>query len=103
MCIRDRAVGVPHDVKGEEVVVFVVLHDADAASDDLRAELLDAVAAALGKPLRPREVRFTAAIPKTRNAKVLRRLIRQAYLGEPLGDTTSLEDPATVEAIRNAE
>lgn len=97
------AVGVPHDVKGEEVVVFVVLHDADAASDDLRAELLDAVATALGKPLRPREVRFTAAIPKTRNAKVLRRLIRQAYLGEALGDTTSLEDPATVEAIRNAE
>ncbi len=96
------AVGVPDALKGEDVVVFAVLHDPAAASDALRAELLDAVAAALGKPLRPKTLRFTTAIPKTRNAKVLRRLIRQAYLGDALGDTTSLEDPAAVEAIRNA-
>ncbi|MBE2187655.1 MAG: hypothetical protein IAE99_12865, partial [Rhodothermales bacterium] len=50
----------------------------------------------------PKEVRFATAIPKTRNAKVLRRLIRQAYLGLELGDTTSLEDPTTVAAIQNA-
>jgi len=56
----------------------------------------------LGKPLRPREIRFTNALPKTRNAKVMRRLIRNAYLGEDLGDTSSLEDPETIEAIRNA-
>ena len=96
------AVGVPHPVKGEDVVVFAVLADGAAPDDALKKDLLDAVAAALGKPLRPKEVRFTTAIPKTRNAKVLRRLIRQAYLGEPLGDTTSLDDPAAVDAIRNA-
>lgn len=96
------AVGVPDAVKGDDVAVFAVLHEGYEPSDDLRKALLDAVAAALGKPLRPKTLRFTAAIPKTRNAKVLRRLIRQAYLGEALGDTSSLEDPAALDAIREA-
>jgi acetyl-CoA synthetase len=47
-------------------------------------------------------VLFVAALPKTRNAKVMRRLIRAAYLGLELGDVSSLEDPGTVEAIRAA-
>ena len=56
----------------------------------------------LGKPLKPEAIRFTTALPKTRNAKVMRRVIRSAYLDESLGDTSSLEDPATVNAIENA-
>ena len=56
----------------------------------------------LGKPLKPREIKFTSALPKTRNAKVMRRVIRAAYLGENTGDVSSLEDPATIEAIKNA-
>jgi acetyl-CoA synthetase len=48
-------------------------------------------------------VRFAAEIPKTRNAKVLRRLVRGAHLGaENLGDLSSLENPSAVEAIRRA-
>jgi len=57
---------------------------------------------ALGKPLQPREIRFATSLPKTRNAKVMRRLIRAAYLDQPVGDVTSLEDAGTVEAIRAA-
>jgi acetyl-CoA synthetase len=45
---------------------------------------------------------FADALPKTRNAKVMRRVIQAAYLGNDLGDTSSLEDPSTVEAIREA-
>ena len=56
----------------------------------------------MGKPLQPREVLFVDALPKTRNAKVMRRVIRAAYLGDDLGDTSSLEDPRTVDAIRAA-
>ncbi|PSQ81400.1 MAG: AMP-dependent synthetase, partial [Bacteroidetes bacterium QS_1_65_9] len=68
----------------------------------LRERLIGRVTTALGKPLRPRDVRFTAALPKTRNAKVMRRVIRAAYLGEDPGDPSSLDDPATVEAVREA-
>ena len=99
---ESAAVGVPHPMKDQEVVAFCVLHDGAVACDALRRELLDRVAAELGKPLRPRTVLFVTALPKTRNAKVMHRVIRAAYLGEPLGDLSSLENPGTVEAIRQA-
>ena len=56
----------------------------------------------LGKPLKPREIKFVAALPRTRNAKIMHRIIRAAYLGSDPGDVSSLEDPAAVDAIRNA-
>jgi len=100
---ESAAVGVPHEVKGQEVVAFAVLESGYSPTDDLRDELMQVVIDELGKPLRPREILFADALPKTRNAKVMRRLIRAAYLGKDLGDTSSLEDPGTVKAIRNAE
>jgi len=96
------AVGVPHPVKGEEVTCFCVLNPGAQVSEPLRAELVELVTLNLGKPLRPREVKFVRALPKTRNAKVMRRVIRAAYLGEEPGDLSSLEDPETIEAIRQA-
>jgi acetyl-CoA synthetase len=99
---ESAAVGVPDEVKGQEVVAFAVLNDSHAPSGDLRERLMERVTRALGKPLRPREIRFTEALPKTRNAKVMRRVIRAAYLGEDPGDTSSLEDPSTVEAVKAA-
>jgi len=100
--LESAAIGVPHDVKGQEVVAFCVLADGHAPSDELRADLVERIVDALGKPLKPREVKFAAALPKTRNAKVMRRLIRAAYLGDDLGDTSSLEDEETVDAVRAA-
>ena len=72
-------------------------------SPDLRAEIRGQVESCLGKALRPDRVLFVAEIPKTRNAKVLRRVVRGAHLGlENLGDLSSLENPTAVEAIRGA-
>ena len=59
------------------------------------------IAQVLGKPLRPEGVRFVSQLPKTRNAKILRRVIRGAYLGkQDLGDLSSLENPAAIEELR---
>jgi len=99
---ESAAIGVPHDVKGAEVVAFVVLKPSAEETDTLRATLLQVVSDELGKPLKPREILFADALPKTRNAKVMRRLIRDAYLGDDLGDTSSLEDPSTLAAIEDA-
>jgi acetyl-CoA synthetase len=95
-------VGVPHPLKDQEVVAFCVLRPDASPDEALRQSLLTLVTQELGKPLRPRDIRFVATLPKTRNAKVMHRVIRAAYLGLPLGDLTSLEDAATVEAIRHA-
>lgn len=99
---ESAAVGVPDDVKGEALACFVVLAPGAEASEELRTRLSARVAEALGKPLKPRTLRFATALPKTRNAKVIRRAIRAVYLGEDLGDVMSLEDPATLDAIRDA-
>ncbi len=94
------AVGVPDSIKGEALVCFCVLKK-DANGDvSLAAELKRNVARDLGKALAPRDVLFVADIPKTRNAKVMRRLVRAAYIGEKLGDTSALENPASIEEIQ---
>ena len=99
---ESAAVAVPHPLKDNEVVVFAVLRSGVAASEALRTMLQERITTELGRPLRPKEVRFCAALPKTRNAKVMRRVIRAAYLGEDPGDISSLEDPTTVQAIQKA-
>jgi len=96
------AIGVPHDVKGSEVVAFCVLAPGHDASDALRAELRAAVVNAMGKALAPRAVLFVPDLPKTRNAKVMRRVVRSAYLGLDPGDTSSLVNPEAVDGIRRA-
>jgi acetyl-CoA synthetase len=95
-------IGVPHAIKGQEVVCFCVLAPGHEVSETLRHALQEMVIADMGKALQPKEIKFVTALPKTRNAKVMHRLIRAAYLGQETGDTSSLENPATVDAIRNA-
>ena len=56
----------------------------------------------MGKPLAPSRILFVAALPKTRNGKVMRRVIRSAYLGEEAGDLSALENPSAVEEIKQA-
>jgi acetyl-CoA synthetase len=100
--VESAAIGVPHEVKGSELVVFVVLMKSVQPSDALRKELHDMIVAEMGKPLAPKDVLFVSDLPKTRNAKVMRRMIRAAYLGQELGDTSSLVNPEAVEEIRRA-
>ena len=84
------------------MVAFCVLLPEARADAGLARELQQRVGDELGKPLRPGRVCFVPALPRTRNAKVMRRVIRAAYLGEDPGDVTALENPAAVEAIRRA-
>jgi acetyl-CoA synthetase len=92
-------VGVPHPVKGESIVCFVVLRPGASPSDALRSELAERVASQLGKALRPERVLCVRDLPKTRSAKIMRRVIRATYLGKDPGDLSSLENPAAVKAI----
>lgn len=98
--VEAAAIGVPHEVKGEQVVCFAVLREGHEPGEALAGELLDHVARELGKALRPAAVHFVPALPKTRSAKIVRRAIRARYLGEEdLGDLTSVENPEALEGI----
>jgi acetyl-CoA synthetase len=65
----------------------------------LEAELKALVARDMGKPLAPSLIHFVSALPKTRNAKVMRRVLRSAYLSEDPGDLSALENPDSVDEI----
>jgi acyl-coenzyme A synthetase/AMP-(fatty) acid ligase len=73
--------------------------DKSVAVPSLESELKALVAKDMGKPLAPSKIHFVTALPKTRNAKVMRRVLRAAYLGEDPGDLSALENPQTVNEI----
>ena len=98
--IESAAIGVPDAARGQALVCFCVLRAAHAASPSLGEELKAFVAARLGRPLRPAAIEFVRDLPKTRNAKVMRRVIRAAYLDQDPGDLSSLENPQAVDDIR---
>jgi len=89
------AVAIPDALKGQAIAVFVVAEEGAG----LEEELKELVARELGKPLRPAVVKRVSGIPKTRNGKVMRRLVRAAWLGEPLGDLTAVDDTAVLDEI----
>ena len=96
------AIGVPDELKGEVVVLFTILRPQYEASEELRGEIAEAVIGQLGKSLAPKKVLFVKELPKTRNAKIMRRVIKARYLGHDLGDTSSLENPSALEEIGRA-
>jgi acetyl-CoA synthetase len=98
--VEAAAVGMPHAVKGESIAVFCVLRPGIADGPGLRAEIAAAVARELGKALKPDLVLVIPALPKTRSGKVMRRVIRAAFLDIDPGDVSALDDPRLLDAIR---
>jgi len=101
--VEAAAIGVPHEVKGSELILFAVASPGVERGEALRQELMAMVVAEMGKPLAPKAILFVSDLPKTRNAKVMRRMIRAAYLGLELGDTSSLVNPGAVDEIRSVK
>lgn len=95
-------VGVPDDTTGEAAIAYVILADAATPSAELRAELRDHVGDAHGKPFRPREVVFVDDLPKTQSGKLVRRAVASAYTGADVTDRSSIENPAVLDALRDA-
>ena len=97
--VEAAAVSVPDAMKGSVVVCFCVLRPDASPIPTLEQAMRQRVVEELGKPLAPKTFVFVPDLPKTRNAKVMRRVIRAAYLGEDLGDISSLVNPESLEAI----
>lgn len=96
------AIGVPDETKGEAVWCFAVAAGDSATDQTLAQDLAEAVAEDLGRPFKPARVLIVPALPKTRSAKILRRAVRAAALGEDPGDLSSAENPESLDAIRAA-
>ena len=86
-------IGVPDDVKGEAIVGFAVARPGVALDS---GEVCDTVARVLGPMFRPREVQLVSELPKTQSGKIVRRLMRLRYLGEELGDVSTVANPSAL-------
>jgi acetyl-CoA synthetase len=100
---ESAVVGAPDDLTGEAIFAFVTLEGGREGDDALLAELKQHVVTQIGALARPKEIRFTAALPKTRSGKIMRRLLRKIAAGDTdLGDTSTLEDPKVVEQLQRS-
>jgi acetyl-CoA synthetase len=97
--VESAAVGIPDAVKGEGIWCFVVPVPGRERDEGLAGELTHVVAEHLGKAFRPSRIVFVDELPKTRSAKIMRRALRAAVLGEDPGDLSGLENPGALEAI----
>lgn len=94
------AIGKTHELKGQAVAVFVTIREGFHTNDELKADLKEHVVKKIGAIARPDDIIFSADLPKTRSGKIMRRLLRDVAEGRALGDTTTLADPAVVQALK---
>lgn len=95
-------IGIPDEIKGEDIVCYVVLTPNYEPNENLREELKEQVVKIMGKTLKPREIKFVNDLPKTRSAKIIRRIIKSAYLNKEIKDISSVENPDSINEIKNA-
>lgn len=99
--VADAAVvGIPDEVTGSALLCACV--PGRGAPADLERRLSDAVARDFGAPYRPKRIVFVGDLPKTRNQKIMRRVIRSLALKQPPGDLSSLANPDVVAELRAA-
>ncbi len=94
--------GRPDELRGEVISAFVVLRNDYSPSDDLKAELLQAVRRELGPIAVISEINFVDLLPKTRSGKIMRRVFKAVVLDQDPGDITTIEEEGSVEEARQA-
>jgi acetyl-CoA synthetase len=93
-------VGVPDEVKGEVIIIFVILKEGFKPEDDIKEKIIDNIRKQIGPIATPKEIYFVAKLPKTRSGKIMRRILKAIILDKPIGDVTTLEDEASVDEIK---
>ena len=95
------AAGMPHEIKGQGIYVFVTLKLGIEPSDALKKELLDHVRTQIGAIATPDKLQFATGLPKTRSGKIMRRILRKIAENktDELGDVSTLEDAEVIKSL----
>ena len=94
--------GIPHDVKGEAMIAFLVLREGFVAADKLKNEIINHIRSVIGPIATPDQLYFVSKLPKTRSGKIMRRLLKAIAKGEAIGDVSTLENEAAVSEVQAA-
>jgi acetyl-CoA synthetase len=92
----------PDEVKGEAIVIFVILRKGHQPSGELKKELVRHLRTAIGTVATPEEIIFVEKLPKTRSGKIMRRVLKAVASGQNIGDVTTLDDQTSVEEAQQA-
>jgi acetyl-CoA synthetase len=95
-------VGVSDPIKGEAIVLFVILKEGYTPDESLKKKIIHSIRSLIGPFATPQEIYFVAKLPKTRSGKIMRRILKAIVQDKPIGDVTTLEDEASVEEIKTA-
>jgi acetyl-CoA synthetase len=102
---ESATVGLPDEIKGEKIYCFIQLKPG-AKRENVAESARALVSQKLGKVFEPDKVIIVEDLPRTRSGKIIRRLIRGFMTAEDASgttlDTTSLENPDSLEKIRSA-
>lgn len=94
------AIGVPDEVKGEVISLFLVPAPGVQPDDELTTRVHEACTHALGKAFAPSEITWVDDLPRTRSQKIMRRVVKAIALGDDPGDLTSLENPQSLDGLK---
>jgi acetyl-CoA synthetase len=94
-------IGITHEIKGQGIAAFVTLRAGYEGNQAMLEELRNHVAEKIGAIAKPDKIFFSAELPKTRSAKIMRRLLRDIAEGKVLGDTTTLADSSVLASIKS--
>ena len=94
--------GIPHEVKGESIISFVVLKDGVIQTSSLKEDLINHIRKTIGPIAVPDQLHLVKKLPKTRSGKIMRRLLKAIAKNEQIGDTSTLEDEASVDEVKAA-
>ena len=95
-------IGVPHEIKGEAIVVFVILKQGYNPSDELKKELKNHLRKTVGPIASPEQIYFVSKLPKTRSGKIMRRVLKAIVTDMSIGDVSTLEDEASIKEVKQA-
>jgi acetyl-CoA synthetase len=98
---ESAACGIPDEIKGEVIIVFVVLKQGVTIdSSILETQLVEKIRNDIGAIATPKQIYFVSKLPKTRSGKIMRRLLKAIGNNEKIGDVSTLEDGAAVTEVQ---
>ena len=102
LVVESAVVGYPHEIKGQGIYAYVICDMEGRSEGSLQAEIKQTVTKIIGSIARPDKIQIVPGLPKTRSGKIMRRILRKIAAGDTgnLGDTSTLLNPAVVEAIK---
>ncbi len=100
--VESAVVGYPHDIKGQGIYAYIIVQHSPQDLEDFYQEIRDIVRKEIGPIAKPDKIQIVPGLPKTRSGKIMRRILRKIASGtaDNLGDTSTLLDPAIVDAIK---